>query len=352
MERVQLIDFGKPLVLNNSPDPIPKNSEVLLEVLACGVCHSDLHIREGYYELGSGKKMWVKDRGVSLPLTPGHEIVGKILKIGPEVTGVSVDELFLVYPWIGCNACSECQANLPHLCASPKSLGVYQDGGYSDRILIPDQKWLIPIGNLKPEAACSYACAGLTAFSALKKALPLSEKETLVIIGAGGLGFFAAQIVRCLTTANIVFLDVDSDRLKKIGEFDSSFQTMLSNVGETEIRKSIGVSGAKSVVDFVNNSETAALAFSLLSKNGRQICVGLFGGEVSLPTPVIALKNLKIQGSYTGSPSELKELLKLVSNNRLLPVPVHLVPLNDANSILDSMAQGKGLGRTVLIPTS
>ncbi|EQA47207.1 alcohol dehydrogenase, catalytic domain, GroES-like family [Leptospira broomii serovar Hurstbridge str. 5399] len=352
MKRAQLIDFGKPLVLNTASDPDPKDSEVLLEVLACGVCHSDLHIREGYYELGSGKKMWVKDRGVSLPLTPGHEVVGRILKIGSKVVGVSVGERFLVYPWIGCNACSECQADLPHLCASPKSLGVYQDGGYSDRILVPDQKWLIPIGNLKPEVACSYACAGLTAFSALKKALPLSEKETLVIIGAGGLGFFAAQIVRCLTNANIIFLDVDSDRLKKIGEFDSSFQTMNSSVGEAEIRKCTGTSGAKSVVDFVNNSETAALAFSLLSKNGKQICVGLFGGEVILQTPIIALKNLKIQGSYTGSPIELMELLNLVSSNRLLPVPIHLASLNDANSILDSMAGGKGLGRTVLIPTS
>ncbi|TGK05252.1 alcohol dehydrogenase [Leptospira langatensis] len=348
MKSARLIEFGSPLELEEKRDPSPKGTEILLEVLACGVCHSDLHLRDGYYQMGKGEKLWVKDRGVRLPLTPGHEVVGRVLQVGPEAGKVPLGAVKLVYPWIGCGECEECEEGTPQLCSSPKSLGIYQDGGYSDRILVPHPKWLLDTHDLLPEYACSYACAGLTAYGALKKSLPLSAKDHLLIIGAGGLGMFAAQLLPLLTDAKVIFLDLDEGRLAKIREF--GFQTVNSSEGETSeaVRKIVGPKGVSAAIDFVNNSVTSSLAFSLLKKNGKMISVGLFGGELKIPTPILSLRSLTVRGSYTGSPSELAELLQLVSEKKLAPIPVQVKSLKEADSILNDLASGKVLGRVVL----
>ncbi|TGK56109.1 alcohol dehydrogenase [Leptospira wolffii] len=350
MISLRLAEFGSALSKEESPDPEPRGSEVLLEVLACGVCHSDLHLREGFYKIGSGEKLYVKDRGVRLPLTPGHEVVGRVKSFGPEAKGVSIGATRLVYPWIGCGVCEECESGLPHLCSSPRSLGIYRDGGYSDRILVPDPKWLLDTKGLEPEFACSYACAGLTAYGALKKALPLKSKDHLVVIGAGGLGLFAAQLLGLLTEAKAIFLDLEDSRLAKIRELGFvAVDSSKVNPSE-EVRKISGPNGVASVIDFVNNSATSSLGFSLLKKNGRLILVGLFGGEIRIPAPIISLRNITVRGSYTGSPAELEELLALVSEKKPSPIPVRKRDLEEANPSLDDLAEGKGIGRTVLIP--
>ncbi|TGK00938.1 alcohol dehydrogenase [Leptospira semungkisensis] len=348
MKSARLVEFGAPLQFEEKSDPIPKGTEVLLEVMACGVCHSDLHLRDGYYQMGKGEKLFVKDRGVKLPLTPGHEVVGRVLQVGPDAKDISLGEVKLVYPWIGCGDCEECEDGTPQLCSAPKSLGIYQDGGYSDRILVPHPKWLLDTHGLAPEYACSYACAGLTAYGALKKSLPLSKKDYLLIIGAGGLGMFAAQILPLMTDAQVIFADLDEGRLAKIREL--GFQTVNSSEGDVSdaVRKFSGPKGVSSVIDFVNNSATSSLAFSLLKKNGRMISVGLFGGELKIPTPILSLRSLTVRGSYTGSPSELAELLKIVSEKKLLPIPVQVKSMKEADSILNDLSSGKVLGRVVL----
>ncbi|MEI7014760.1 alcohol dehydrogenase [Leptospira licerasiae] len=348
MKSIRLVEFGSSLELEEKQDPEPKDSQVLLEVISCGVCHSDLHLRDGYYKIGGEEKLFVKDRGVKLPLTPGHEVVGKVLKVGSNVHSVSVGETKLVYPWIGCGSCEECVSGNPQLCSAPRSLGIYQDGGYSDRILVPDEKWLLDIYDLSPEYACSYACAGLTAYGALKKALPLNKTDSLLIIGAGGLGMFASQLVPLMTDAKVIFLDLDESRLDKLKEL--GFYTVPSSHSDTtsEVKKISGPLGVSAVIDFVNNSTTSSFGFSLLKKNGTLIGVGLFGGELKIPTPILSLRSLTVRGSYTGSPGELKELLKLVSEKKLPPVPVQIRNLKDADSALNDLSSGKVLGRLVL----
>lgn len=348
MKSIRLVEFGSSLELEEKQDPEPKDSQVLLEVISCGVCHSDLHLRDGYYKIGGEEKLFVKDRGVKLPLTPGHEVVGKVIKVGSNVHSVSVGETKLVYPWIGCGSCEECVSGNPQLCSAPRSLGIYQDGGYSDRILVPDEKWLLDIYDLSPEYACSYACAGLTAYGALKKALPLKKTDTLLIIGAGGLGMFASQLVPLLTDAKVIFLDLDESRLDKLKEL--GFYTVPSSHSDaaSEVKKISGPLGVSAVIDFVNNSTTSSFGFSLLKKNGTLIGVGLFGGELKIPTPILSLRSLTVRGSYTGSPGELKELLKLVSEKKLPPVPVQIRNLKDADSALNDLSSGKVLGRLVL----
>jgi alcohol dehydrogenase, propanol-preferring len=351
MRSLQLIEFGAPLEWRELETPEPRGSEVLLETVATGVCHSDLHLWEGFYELGGGKRSYVKDRGVKLPVTLGHEIVGRVAATGSEVKGISPGELHLVYPWIGCDQCATCAAGDSHVCSSPRSIGIFTAGGFADHVLVPDFRSLVPIGDLPPEVAASYACAGLTAYSALRKLPPLGEEDQLVIIGAGGLGLMAAQLVRSVTPARVTLVDIDDQKLeaaRRLGDFG----TVNSSGGDArrEVLRGGSPAGAAAVIDFVGSSATAALGFSLLAKNGVLILVGLFGGELTIPTPSLPLKNVTLRGSYTGSLAELRNLVELIRAGDLPRVPIECMPMDQVQGALERISDGKLVGRAVVSP--
>jgi alcohol dehydrogenase, propanol-preferring len=351
MRSLQITEFGAPLAWSESDTPQPTGAEVLLETVACGVCHSDLHIWEGYYDLGGGKKAYVKDRGVQLPLTLGHEVVGRVVAKGPDARGVEIGDVRLAFPWIGCGECRECRAEREHLCGSPQSLGVFRHGGYSDHLLVPNASCLVEIGDLPPEAACSYACAGLTAYSALRKLPALESEDHVVIIGAGGVGLMALQIVREITSAGIIVVDL-SDRNLEAARSLVDCVTINARGGSPfkQIREVAGRAGVAAVIDFVGSSDTVGLGFSLLAKNGSLIVVGLFGGELTIPTPTLPLKAVTIRGSYTGSLPELRELLAIARSGRLKPLPVANFPMEEAQHILERLHAGEVVGRAVLRP--
>ena len=177
-----------------------RGTQVLLKVKAAGVCHSDLHIWEGGYDLGHGSKpLSLKDRGVSLPRTMGHETVGEVLAFGPDAKtdtgGLKVGDVVLVYPWLGCGKCETCLGGDENMCVvKPNAIGVYCDGGYADHMTVPHPKYLINLKGLDPVTAAPYACSGVTTYSALKKV----EKDLntpIVIFGAGGLGLMALSLL-------------------------------------------------------------------------------------------------------------------------------------------------------------
>src|SRR5438132_4270385 len=145
MKSYRVTEFEMPLEMIEVPTPKPSGTEVLLRVKAAGVCHSDLHIWEGGYDLGHGKRMLLKDRGIPLPLTMGHETAGEVVALGPQAEGVKAGEVRLVYPWIGCGKCPLCLSGDEHLCAAPRSLGVYCDGGYADHIMVPHPRYLLDL---------------------------------------------------------------------------------------------------------------------------------------------------------------------------------------------------------------
>ncbi|TVR28017.1 MAG: alcohol dehydrogenase [Balneolaceae bacterium] len=351
MKSLQLTEFGKPLQWKELEKPAPKGNQVLLKVDACGVCHSDLHIWEGYYELGDDERMYIAERGVNLPMTMGHEVVGTVESTGSDVKGIEPGETRLVYPWIGCGTCKFCRTDRMQMCLTPSSLGVFSDGGYSDYILVPHEQYLVDINGLKPENACSYACAGLTAFSALKKSMPLEEDETLVIIGAGGLGLMAMQVVQELTSAKVVVIDVDDEKLKTAKEI-GNFSTVnsIKNDAVKSVMSLTDDLGASAVIDFVNNSATAKSAFDMLRKNGVMVMVGLFGGKLTFSNPVATLKNLTIRGSYTGSLAELRELIDIVRDKKLKSIPVQTYSLDKADELLQKVKDGDIVGRAIVKP--
>ncbi|HEV2149460.1 MAG TPA: alcohol dehydrogenase [Longimicrobiaceae bacterium] len=351
MRSLQLIEFGEPLEWREAPTPEPRGGEVLLRTLATGVCHSDLHLWEGYYGEDGRGRVYVKDRGVRLPLTLGHEIVGRVVAAGPAAEGAAEGDVRLVYPWIGCGECRHCRAESPQMCAAPRSLGIFSQGGYSDHVLVPDARFLVEIGDLPPAEACSYACAGLTAFSALRKTLPLDPDEELVIVGAGGLGLMAARLVGSMTSAAVTFVDVDERKLEAARRF-GDFATLDSRRVDAreELLRRTGSRGVAAVVDFVGSSETAALGQGVLAKNGTLVIVGLFGGELAVPTHFFPLRNATIRGSYTGSLQELRALLEMVREQALPPLPVACHPMEEVPRLLQEMREGRVLGRAVVTP--
>lgn len=351
MRSLQLTAFGEPLSWSEQPTPRPRGEEVLLRTVACGVCHSDLHLWEGYYDLGGGRRSYVVDRGVTLPLTMGHEVVGEVVATGPDARGVELGDVRLVFPWIACGECAHCADDRSNHCTRMRSLGVLTPGGYADHVLVPSARYLVDIGGLPPETACSYACAGLTAYSALRKALPLGADDDLVLIGAGGLGLMAVQMVRELTPARVTMIDVSAQKLEAAREFGdwTTIDSRATNALEA-VMDATGGRGVAAVIDFVGNADTAGLGFSLLAKNGTLVIVGLFGGELSIPIPPIALRNLTIRGSYTGSLAELRELMEIARRGTLRPLPVTCHPLDEAGDILHRIHRGEVVGRAVLRP--
>ena len=339
-----------PLEVLDLETPKPQENQVLVKVKAVGVCHSDLHLWEGGYDLGDGQFMKVTDRGVKYPVTPGHEIVGTVEQMGSGVQGYSKGDEVLVYPWIGCGQCPACKVENENLCDSPRSLGVFQDGGYSDFTIVPHYKYLAKLSGVNPESATSIACSGLTAYTAIKKS-NMNSPEFLVIIGAGGLGLMGVQIAKAITKAKIICVDLDDSKLETAKKMGSDF--ILNSKDPESSQKIISLcnnKGADSVVDFVNAPPTAKLGLSVLRKRGNLVLVGLFGGSVELSLVTIPLKSITIQGAYTGNYHDMVELLDLTRKGTINPIITKRYSLSEANTALEDLKSRKILGRAVINP--
>ncbi len=343
-----VVENGADLQEMEMPTPEPRGAEVLLEVTHCGVCHSDLHIWEGYYDMGGGKRMSLKDRGVVLPLAMGHEIVARVAKLGPDAAGVSVGDVRIVFPWLGCGACDRCLAEEDNMCLTPRSLGIYQNGGYATHVLAPHPRHLIDPGTLDPAVAATYACSGVTVYSAIRKVLPIKPQEPIVLVGAGGLGLNAVHVLRALGHEAIVVVDISAE--KRQAALDAGASLAVDGSGEGATDRILEACGGPvlAVIDLVNGSATARFAFAALRKGGKLVQVGLFGGEMTLPLPTMAMRALTVQGSYVGNPKELRELVALAQNGQVQPLPITRLPRSQANAALMRLRDGQVTGRIVL----
>jgi alcohol dehydrogenase, propanol-preferring len=344
-----VIESGQPLKEIDLPTPEPKGSEVLLEVTYCGVCHSDLHIWDGYYDVGGGQKMSLKDRGVVLPLAMGHEIVGRVVKLGPEASGVKPGDVRIVFPWLGCGKCENCLSEDDNMCTvAAKSLGVFANGGYGTHVIAPHPRHLVDPGSLNPAVAATYACSGITVYSAIKKVMPLKPTQPIVLVGAGGLGLNAIAVLRALKHENIISVDISAE--KRDAAMKAGATKTVDGSGEGVAKRIMEAAGGPvpAVIDLVNGTATARFAYAALDKGGKLIQVGLFGGELTLALPVMAMRALTVQGSYVGNPKELRELVRLAQAGDLEALPVATIPQNQANEALNRLRDGKVTGRLVL----
>lgn len=348
MRMFQVCQCGAPLQLNEKPTPTPTGSEILLKTVAAGVCHSDIHIWDGYYELGAGKRLQLLDRGIKLPLTMGHENVGDVVAVGPDVKGVKIGARMLAHPWMGCGECSVCQRGDEQFCKTPRNLGVFTDGGYADYFMVPHPRYLFDIGDMAPEKVAPLACSGITTFSAIKKAGAIIKDEPLVIIGAGGLGLMCLALNKMMGNKGTIVVDIDPvkrDAAMKAGAI-AVVDGKAPDAAQQIIKLTNG--GAWAVNDYVGSSTTVQLGVDCITKGGKIIVVGLFGGDITVSTPFFPLKAMAIQGSYVGSLPEMKELLDLVRAKGLPPIPMTTRPLDQVGSALDDLRAGKVIGRVVL----
>jgi alcohol dehydrogenase, propanol-preferring len=356
MKSFQVVDFHAPLKEVDHPTPQPHGTQVLIKVKAAGVCHSDLHIWEGGYDLGHGRKpLSLKDRGVALPRTMGHETVGEVVAFGPDVTeadkaGLKVGDVALAYPWLGCGKCPTCLAGDENMCAvKPNALGVYCDGGYADHMTVPHPKYLLNLRGLDPVTAAPYACSGVTTYSALKKV----EKDfntPIVIFGAGGLGLMALSLLKAMGGKGAIVVDIDA-RKREAAEAAGALATVDGNAPDAleQLTKKAG-QPIRAAIDLVGNAQTSQLGFDCLTKGGKLVIVGLFGGGATWALPLIPIKAVTIQGSYVGNLRETQELLDLVRAKKIPAIPVTPMPLAKANEALTDLQKGRLVGRAVLTP--
>jgi len=355
MKSFQVTDFNAPLTEVDQPTPQPSGTQVLIKVKAAGVCHSDLHIWEGGYDLGHGRKpLSLKDRGVSLPRTMGHETVGEVLAFGPDVGAgdrgdLKVGDVALVYPWLGCGKCDTCLAGEENMCLKPNSLGVYCDGGYADHMTVPHPRYLLNLKGLDPVATAPYACSGVTTYSALKK-VEASFNTPIVIFGAGGLGLMALSLLKAMGGKGAIVVDIDA-RKRGAAEKAGALATVDGAAPDALEQLASKAGGPiRAVIDLVGNPKTTQLGFDCLTKGGKLVIVGLFGGGAPWALPLIPIKAITIQGSYVGNLRETQELLDLVRSKKIAPIPVTPMPLAKANEALVDLQKGRLVGRAVLTP--
>ena len=343
-----LVENGRPLECVECATPEPTGQQVVVETTHCGVCHSDLHIHDGVYHLGKGRTLKLADRGMKLPLVMGHEVVGRVVAVGPKAKGVKVGDLRLVFPWQGCGQCDRCMNGREHMCLTPLTLGVIRGGGYGSHVLVQRPDHLINIDGLNPAVAATYACSGVTVYSAIKKALPLPPKAPVVVMGAGGLGLNAIHILRAIGHEAVIAVDIDPAKREEAAKAGAS--KTLDGKDDNLAGRIIEAAGGsvEAVIDLVGSSETANAGLATLVKGGKLVLVGLFGGDITVDLPLIPLRAVSIMGSYVGSYQELTELVELAKAGKLKPLPVSLRPHSKPNEALEELRSGAVRGRLVL----
>lgn len=339
--------------LEERETPIPTGSEVLVRTTAAGVCHSDLHIHDGFYDFGSGKVLRNEDRGVQAPITMGHEIAGIVEAVGPDATGVEIGQEVAVYPWIGCGECDACALGEEQNCPNIRTLGIMRDGGYSTHVLVPDAKYCLDLGGIPAEVAALYACSGITTYHALKKIDPVVlQNEPILIIGAGGLGLMALTILHGMGGRGAIVSDISEEKrdaalsLGALAAVDPRDEDVLDQIRAASAHGR----GLRAAIDLVGNAATLQLGIDSLVKGGKVIAVGLMGGEITVPTPSFPMRALTIEGSYVGSLQDMHELMALVRDKAIPAPPISRRPLDDAQAVIDELREGRITGRAVLTP--
>jgi alcohol dehydrogenase, propanol-preferring len=336
MKAAILREFKKPLALEDVARPVPEGNEVLIQLEACGVCHSDLHVADGD---------WPQFKTITKkPLILGHEIAGRVVEKGANVREVQIGDLVGV-PWIywTCGECEFCREGNENLCVKQKITGVTVDGGFAEFVKAPASHVLkIPEGLSAIEAAPLF-CAGVTVYRALKRAR-ISPGQRVAIFGIGGLGHLAVQIGRELG-AEITAIDVSEEKLRlaeSLGAARGFNATSTNVVKELRARGSVHVALVTSAA-----KATYEMAFSCVRPTGTLLAVGLPAENICFPPILMAAKEIRIQSSAVGTRQDVRETLELASKGKI-HCQVATQPLAKVNQVLKEMRHGKIAGRIAL----
>ena len=345
MHRQSLMAYGAPLCETVVDVPQPQGSEVLVRIERCGVCHSDLHMQDGYFALGGDKKLDVR-AGRTLPFTLGHEIAGTVEGAGPDSDTKSGARV-AVYPWIGCGQCAACKVGDENICTAPRHLGITVDGGFATYVLVPHPRYLIDYAPLPAGYAGALMCSGLTAYAALKRLADRAARAPLLLIGLGGVGLMGLALARAMYGTAPFVADIDPKKREAAlaAGAAEAFDPSDPNARKALLKASGGIYAA---CDFAGSDASLNFATGVLAKGGKVVVTGLIGGAYSSAVAMFPLKAMTIEGTTTGTLAEARELIELVRAKKIAPPPLAERPLAQASATLDDLRAGRIVGRVVL----
>ncbi|HUH07652.1 MAG TPA: NAD(P)-dependent alcohol dehydrogenase [Egibacteraceae bacterium] len=320
---------------------ITEPDDVIVRVGGSGVCRTDLHIIQG---------VWDDGLQTDLPYTLGHENAGWVEEAGAAARSVAPGDAVVVLPGLADGTCDVCRRGLDNRCPALVWQGIQVDGGFTG-FLRTKSRNLVPIPEeLSPAEAAPYADAGITAYHAAKIAVrDVVPGETVAVIGIGGLGHVAIQVLKALTPARIVAIDRSKEALALAGRFGADHAVLAETDSVAEVLDLTGGAGCAAVIDFVGEGEVPAQAFSMAGAGGRYVVVG-YGGTLEIPALDIMGTERQIVGAIGGTYSDLRELLALAADGRVELLTVEY-PFEEVNRALGDLAAGRLRGRGVLVHT-
>ncbi len=336
MRAAVLREYHRPLDLVERPAPeVVRASDVLVRIGGAGVCATDLHAIEGLME----------PAGVTLPRVLGHENAGWVEDVGVGVTTVAVGDAVLVYPPFSCGLCVACRRGNDMHCVRHEFTGLSVDGGFADYVLVSERSLLRLPEGVEPAAVAPHADAGLTAYHAVRRLTHLAVPgSTAAVIGVGGVGHIALQLVRELGSSTVIAVDTDERRRRLATELGAD-----EVVADTDaVRDATDGRGADLVFDFVGTDQTHAGATAMLARGGTYSVIG-YGGTISIPSGALVVNEHSVVGNLVGTWVDLYELLQLHAAGRVtLKTETH--PLESVNDVLAQLRDGEVTGRAVLVP--
>jgi alcohol dehydrogenase, propanol-preferring len=338
MKAAVLHEFKKPLAIEEVTRPTPGPAEVLIEVEACGVCHSDLHVADGDWKQFAGI--------VKKPLILGHEIVGRVVEKGAAVQDLRVGDLVGV-PWVHwtCGDCELCRGGNENLCIKQAITGVTVDGGYAEFAKAPASHAMRIPPNLSPKEVAPLFCAGVTVYRALKGAKILAGQR-LAVFGVGGLGHIAIQIGQSFGS-EVTAIDISDEKLAQAKSLGAS---RALNASSSDVVKALRGEGGVHVAIVTSAAKAAYdMAFYCLRPTGTLLVVGLPAENICFPPIMMAAGEVRIQATAVGTREDLREVLAMAAAGKVR-CQVTSRPLVQVNEVLEDLRHGRIGGRVVLTP--
>ena len=339
MKAALMREYHRPLELVERPVPEPlRHTDVLVRVGGAGVCATDLHAIDGL----------MGPAGVTVPLVLGHENAGWVEAVGDGVTTVSPGDAVLVYPPYSCGLCVACRRGNDMHCARHDFTGLTVDGGFAEFVLVSERSLIALPDGVEPVDVAPHADAGLTAYHAVRRLAHLAVPgSTAVLIGVGGVGHIALQLLRELGSSSLVTIETDERRRRLATELGAD-EVIDGSAPLDAVRELTGGRGADLVFDFVGTDETHAAAAAMLARGGTSSVIG-YGGTVAVPSVALVANEQSVVGNLVGTWIDLWELLQLHAAGRIvLKTETH--PLDSVNDVLDRLREGEVTGRAVLVP--
>jgi NAD+-dependent secondary alcohol dehydrogenase Adh1 len=332
MKAVRVHAYGKRPSVDEVPEPTIRGPlDVLVEVGAAGLCRTDLHIVEG---------QWAEKSGVQLPYIIGHENAGWVREVGDAVTNVRPGDAVILHPLVTCGLCRPCRSGDDVHCENSKFPGIDTDGGMADLLLTNARAVVKLADGLAPKDVAALADAGLTAYHAVRKAVPLLYPgQTVIVIGAGGLGHIGIQCLVAMTAARIIVVD-PNEAARELATQLGAHEVAASGEGLTD--------SANVVLDFVGESGAEKQGLAMTKRAGSYFIIG-YGGTIDIPTIDLISTERNIIGNLVGSYNDLDELMILAAEGK---VKLHTkdYPLSAVNEAMDDLEAGRLRGRGILIP--